>query len=77
MRLKYLRVNPKKAGGRSAAAPCTEELNALLTCWRHSGVDSTSCLNMVHALNLCSSRQVLHEFHSFSKVNTNVTECHC
>lgn len=53
MRLKYLRVNPQKANLKST--PCSNELQALLACWRLNGVDSPSCLASVGALAACSS----------------------
>lgn len=56
MKLKYLRVNPKNV--TKTAAPCVEELNSLLACWRSNGVDAGGCAEMVKALSRCSSKSV-------------------
>lgn len=56
MRLKYLRVNPKSVTKK--AVPCVDELNALLACWRLSGVDAKGCAELVQVLSRCSSKAV-------------------
>lgn len=53
MRLRYLRVNPRDPAPRSAS--CAEELQALLACWRLSGVDAPACLISVSALAACTA----------------------
>lgn len=55
MRLTYLRVSPQNIA--KMAAPCADELQNLLACWRMNGVDAVACLSGVGALAACSATQ--------------------
>lgn len=52
-KLNYLRVT---LGKNTTIKPCTAEMESLLTCWRHQGVDATACAGIAAALAMCTAK---------------------
>ena len=61
MRLKYLRVKARSrthspTAGPAAGSPCAAELQALIGCWRHFGVDAEGCAEASKLLTNCAAQ---------------------
>ncbi len=57
-RLRYLRIKPRRAAEGEAGA-CSEEVRALLACWRTNGVDAPACAPLAAALAQSSAAAAL------------------